>query len=375
MASVCVDKGLEGVVVNASRISKVVPEKKYLVYYGYPVQELAEHCSFEEVAHLLLNGELPNLKQLSEFENQERKNRTLSKNLISMIKLFDMSAHPMDTLRTAVSFLGTEDPDTLKDDHKSNYKKSINLLAKIPCIIAANFRHKKGLDYIPPRQDINIGENFFHMCFGEIPPADVIKAFDVSMILYAEHTFNASTFTARVIVSSLSDIYSAVTGAIGSLRGSLHGGANEAVMRMLEDIGDPAKAHEWTLHSLEEHIKIMGFGHRVYKWGDSRVPTMKKYMLKLSNWKGDTRWSEISNIIEDIMLKEKNIYPNLDFPTGPAYYLMGFDIELFTPIFVISRITGWTAHIMEQLNNNRLIRPLSDYTGPQDRSVKPIHER
>ncbi|GMT50167.1 MAG: citrate synthase [bacterium] len=375
MDDVSVKRGLDGVVTDTSSISKVMVEKNALLYYGYPVQDLAENCSFEEVAYLLLNRELPDTQELNDFKEKEREQRPISSKLSSLIELFDPKAHPMDTLRTAVSFLATEDSELLMNDPVSNYQKSIRLLAQIPTIIASFYRHSKGQKIISPQNDLTMGENFFHMCFEKVPPPEMIKAFDVSLTLYAEHTFNASTFTARVIISSLSDVYSAVSGAIGSLRGPLHGGANEAVMKTMLEIADPSKAQGWIHQALGESRKIMGFGHRVYRNGDSRVPTMKKYMLKLSEVTGEKRWPAIYEILADTMLSSKGIYPNLDFPTGPAYYMMGFEIPLFTPIFVISRITGWMAHIMEQLDNNRLIRPLSEYVGPKERLVKLIGDR
>ena len=213
------------------------------------------------------------------------------------------------------------------------------------------------------------------MCFGKVPAKEVIKAFDVSLILYAEHSFNASTFATRVITSTTSDIYSAVCGGIGALKGPLHGGANEQVMHMLKEIGEVKNAKDWILDALKNKRKIMGFGHRVYKSGDSRVPTMRKYAEKIASFTGGEKWIQISNILRDTMIKEKNIYPNLDFPAGPAYYMMGFDIEMFTPIFVMSRITGWTAHIMEQTADNKIIRPLSAYTGSPEREVLSIEDR
>ena len=213
------------------------------------------------------------------------------------------------------------------------------------------------------------------MCFGTVPPKEVVRAFDISLILYAEHSFNASTFASRVVTSTLSDIYSAVTAGIGALKGPLHGGANEAVMHMLLEIGHPKKAEAWLRRAFKEKRVVMGFGHRVYKWGDSRVPTMRKCLTDLAAWKNDERWTEIEDVLEQIMVNEKKIHPNLDFPAGPAYYMMGFDIDMFTPIFVMSRITGWTAHIMEQNAANRLIRPLSAYTGVKQREVTPIAKR
>ena len=370
-----IHKGLDGVVVDSTAISKVMPEINSLVYRGYPVQELAEHCSFEEVAWLIWKGELPNAVQLAEFQKSERSQRDISKDLLTVIQKSPRAAHPMDVLRTAVSFLGMEDTELEKSDVATNLKRSVAMLAKIPAMVAAFYRLRKGQEFIPPRKDIGFAENFFHMIFGKVPAPEVVKAFDVSLILYAEHGFNASTFTTRVIVSSLSDIYSGVVGGIASLKGPLHGGANEAVMHLLLEVGEPSRAKEWMLTALREKRVVMGFGHRVYKNGDSRVPTMTKYMRKMADFTGNKKWLEISDILAATMIEQKNIHPNLDFPSGPAYYMMGFDIDMFTPFFVTARITGWTAHIMEQLADNRLIRPLSQYNGPSQRSVVPLTQR
>ena len=370
-----VKKGLEGVVVDVSNISKVMPEINSLVYKGYPVQDLAENCSFEEVAYLLWYGELPNKSQLETLKAQEKKYRSISQDLISVIKKFPKYAHPMDTVRTGVSFLGMEDKRTWDSSEKTNLDKSLMLFAKIPTIIAADYRTRKGLEVIPPSTDLSFSENFFHMCFGEVPQKEVVRAFDVSLTLYAEHGFNASTFAARVITSTNTDMYSAICGAIGALKGPLHGGANEQVMHVLKEIEDPAKARNWIETALAEKRKVMGFGDRVYRSGDSRVPTMKKYSSGLGKIKGETKWQEISDILEKYMVETKGIYPNLDFPAGPAYYLMGFDIDMFTPIFVMARITGWSAHVIEQVADNRIIRPLSQYEGPKERKVIPLSQR
>jgi 2-methylcitrate synthase len=268
-----------------------------------------------------------------------------------------------------------EDTEMDKTDAVTNLKRSISMMAKIPTMIAAFYRLRKGQDFIPPRGDLGFVENFFQMIFGKVPAREVVHAFEVSLILYAEHGFNASTFTARTVVSSLSDIYSGVVGGIASLKGPLHGGANEAVMHMLLEVGEPSRAKEWMLTALREKRVVMGFGHRVYKNGDSRVPTMKKYARKMAEFTGQSKWLDIADILEATMREQKNIHPNLDFPSGPAYYMMGFDIDMFTPFFVMARITGWTAHIMEQLADNRLIRPLSQYTGQAERRVKPLSER
>jgi 2-methylcitrate synthase len=375
MSDETIHHGLDGVVVDTTAISKVISEINSLVYRGYPVQELAEHCSFEEVAWLIWHGELPNAEQLAEFQAYGRSLRALSPELVAVIQKSPRSAHPMDVVRTAVSFLGSEDPDLSKSDPETNLRRAINMLAKIPTIIAAFYRHRKGQEFIPPRSDLGFAANFFHMVFGKVPPPEILKAFEVSLILYAEHGFNASTFTARVIVSSMADIYCGVVGGIASLKGPLHGGANEAVMHMLLEVSEPSRAKEWMLTALREHRLVMGFGHRVYKNGDSRVPTMKKYERQVAEFTGQTKWLEISDILEATMIEQKKIHPNLDFPSGPAYYMMGFDIDMFTPFFVMARVTGWTAHIMEQQAHNRLIRPLSKYTGPAQRRVVPLNQR
>jgi 2-methylcitrate synthase/citrate synthase II len=364
-----IHRGLEGVVVDTTRISKVMPEINALVYYGYPVQELAEQCSFEQVAWLIWHGELPDARQLAEFQTAERRQRELSPAVLELLQRCPPNSHPMDVLRTCVSFLGLEDKDSEKQDAAANLNRSIGLLARIPTIIAAFARLRRQQPVLTPRPELSFAQNFFHLCFGQVPAQEVVRAFEVSLVLYAEHGFNASTFTARVVVSSLSDLYSGVTAGIGSLKGPLHGGANEAVMQMLTEIGEPARAREWLLTALREKRKVMGFGHRVYKSGDSRVPTMKKYARLMAAFTGQTKWLDIADILEATMLEQKGIHPNLDFPSGPAYHMMGFDSDLFTPFIVMARITGWTAHIMEQLANNRLIRPLSHYTGPGERHV------
>lgn len=370
-----IHKGLDGVYVDTTAVSKVMPETNSLTYRGYPVQELCENCSFEEVAYLLWNGELPNRKQLAAFQKAERAERKLSPRLLRVIKEFPKKAHPMDTIRTAVSFMGLEDADTPDNAEAANRRKALRLLAKIPTAVAANFRMRSGKRPIAPRTDLSFSENFFRMCFGKVPAKEVVKAFDVSLILYAEHSFNASTFTSRVIASTLADIHGATVGGIAALKGPLHGGANEAVMHMLKEIGSPARAKGWIDGKLEHRALVMGFGHRVYKWGDSRVPTMTKYMNAMADFTGGHKWVEIANVLAGEMMAKKNIHPNLDFPAGPAYYMMGFPIDFFTPIFVMSRTTGWSAHVIEQHNANKLIRPLSVYTGSAERRVPPMKAR
>jgi 2-methylcitrate synthase len=368
-------KGLDGVVVDNTSVSQVTSETSSLIYRGYRAQDLADQCTFEEVAYLLWHGELPTRAQLADFSKSATAHRNLEPDLINALKLIPKQSHPMDIVRTGVSWLGMEEPDTLHMDMPRTELAALKLLAKIPTIIAVGYRVKKNLPIIAPKSDLPFSENFFNMCFGKIPNADVLKAFEVSMVLYAEHSFNASTFTTRVVTSTLADIYSAVTAGICSLKGPLHGGANEEVMHMLIEIGEPSKAQQWVDDALAQKKKIMGFGHRVYKKQDSRAPTMDRYGRSLAKSLGQTKWHDIASIVEKTMIEKKNIYPNLDFPTGPAYYLMGFDIDFFTPLFVMSRITGWCAHIIEQMKANRLIRPLSEYTGPAEREVKAIEQR
>ena len=375
MAEVEIKKGLVGVIADETKVSEVMPDINSLTYRGYAVQDLAEACVFEEVAFLLLNGELPSKSQLAKFQEEERNNREISSNLKKIIQTYPKNAHPMDTTRTSVSHLGLEDSEASTNTIEANYKKFIRIFAKTPTAVAANFRSRKGLDIIDPKKDLSFSENFFHMCFGKVPSKDVVKAFDVSLILYAEHSFNASTFTSRVIASTLADIHSAIVGGISALKGPLHGGANEAVMEMFLEIKEPENAEKYILNKIKNKDLIIGFGHRVYKKGDSRVPTMTKYYYKTADFYKNEKFPKISKILEKTMIKEKNIFPNLDFPSGPTYYLMGFDVDFFTPIFVITRITGWSAHVNEQLKDNRLIRPLSKYTGSVHRKVQPIDKR
>tara|TARA_B100000497_G_scaffold9083_1_gene9782 strand:+ start:9 stop:1133 length:1125 start_codon:yes stop_codon:yes gene_type:complete len=370
-----IKKGLLGIIVDETEVSKVMPEINSLTYRGYAAQDLCAKCKFEEVAYLILNGELPNKKQLKDFEKQERKERKLSKTLLEDIKKFPKKAHPMDVARTAVSIMGLEDKETKDNSPKANLRKVMRIFAKTPVALAAFYRSRKGKKIIPPKNNLSFSENFFHMCFGKVPNKDIVKAFDVSLILYAEHSFNVSTFTARTITSSLSDIHGAITGAIASLKGPLHGGANEEVMHMMNKIKKPENAHKWINNALDNKDVVMGFGHRVYKSGDSRVPTMREYFGKVAKIKKDKKFEKIYDIVEKVMIERKNIHPNVDYPTGPTYHLMGFDTDFFTPIFVISRITGWSAHIIEQHAANKLIRPLASYKGSQHRKVIQLNHR
>ena len=370
-----IKKGLLGIVVDETEVSKVMPEINSLTYRGYAAQDLCEYCRFEEVAYLILNKDLPNSIQLKKFEKEERNHRDLSKNLYEIIKHMPKKSHPMDVARTAVSVMGLEDKETSNSSPEANMRKALRIFAKTPTALAAFYRIRSGKKIIKPKKTLTFAENFFHMCFGRVPQEEIVKAFDVSLILYAEHSFNVSTFTARTITSSLSDIHGAITGAIASLKGPLHGGANEEVMHMMNKIKKPENALKWINNALINKEVVMGFGHRVYKSGDSRVPTMRKYFGKVAKLTKDKKFEKIYDIVEKVMIDKKNIHPNVDYPTGPMYHLMGFDTDFFTPIFVISRITGWSAHIMEQHAANKLIRPLAKYKGNKHRKVLELNYR
>lgn len=369
-------KGLNGVVADYTAISKVNPDTNSLLYRGYPVQELARYCTFEEVAYLLWNGELPASDQLRRFSAREKALRHIDRHLIDLIKAMPLSCHPMDVLRTAVSYIGSLDPESYTKDSDHIRRSSLELMAKLPTIVAFDIRRRRGDDYIEPDVKKGFSENFLWMVFGDGPDSPAsrradIEAFDKSLILYAEHSFNASTFTGRTITSTMSDTYSAVTGAIGALKGPLHGGANEAVMANMLEIGEPENAEAWVKDKLANKELVMGFGHRVYKKGDSRVPTMEAAFKELAQEHGGQKWVEMYDIMAKTMYDNTSIHimPNLDFPSGPAYHILGFEAEFFTPIFVMARITGWTAHIIEQNEANSLIRPLSAYNGPDERHV------
>ena len=370
-----IKKGLLGIVVDETTISHVVPELSTLTYRGYTVQELCDKCDFEEVAYLVLNGDLPNKKQLKKFIKNERSERKLSKQILANIQKMPKNAHPMDVIRTCVSLMALEDKDTRDNSPKANMRKAMKIFSKTPTAVAAYFRHRKGKKIIPPSKNLSFSENFFKMMFGKVPDKEIVRSFDISLILYAEHSFNVSTFTARTITSSLSDLHGAITGAIASLKGPLHGGANEAVMHMMKEIGKPEKAKAWIENALTNKKVVMGFGHRVYRTGDSRVPTMKHYMFKVAKLLKKEKYTKMYEILEKVMLEKKNIHPNVDFPCGPTYYMMGIDIDFYTPIFVMSRITGWSAHIMEQHTSNKLIRPLSKYKGEEVRKVMLLNQR
>ncbi|HET9875465.1 MAG TPA: bifunctional 2-methylcitrate synthase/citrate synthase [Mycobacterium sp.] len=364
-----IHKGLDGVVVDTTAISKVDPETNSLIYRGYPVQDLAAHCGFERVAYLLWHGELPTDAELASLCEAERAARPLNPAMLSLLSGLPDTCHPMDVARTLISALGANDPDEDDSSEVANHAKALRMLAVLPAIVAADMRRRRGLPPVPPDPQLGYAENFLRMCFDELPEPVVVSAFEQSMILYAEHGFNASTFAARVVTSTQSDIYSAVTAAIGTLKGPLHGGANEAVMHDMIEIGEAGGVAEWLRGKLSRKEKVMGFGHRVYKHGDSRVPTMHQALTRVAEVRDGQRWLDIYHTLETEMFAATGLKPNVDYPTGVAYYLMGFDIDMFTPLFVMSRVVGWTAHIIEQTASNALIRPLSAYSGCPQRAL------
>lgn len=370
-----IKKGLAGVVVDYTAVSKVNPETNSLLYRGYPVQELAATQPADAVAYLLWHGELPTDEQLAAQRDAGRPWRSLAPEVRAAIDALPVGAHPMDEVRTAVSVIGAIDLagiDNVLDavgTVEQNRERSLHLYAALPAVVAYGQRRRHGLDPVDWRDDLDYAANFLWMTFGEEPDPVVVDAFNRSLVLYAEHSFNASTFTARVITSTLSDLYSAVVGAIGALKGPLHGGANEAVMHIFDEIGDADNVVPWLDEALAAKRKIMGFGHRVYKRGDSRVPTMQAALEVLVEHYDRPDLKALYDTLESEFVSRKGIYPNLDYPSGPAYNLMGFDTLTFTPLFVAARVAGWTAHIVEQMQSNALIRPLSEYNGPDERHV------
>lgn len=371
-----IKKGLAGVVADETAISKVNPDTNSLLYRGYPVQELAATQPFEAVAYLLWRGELPTPAELSALRATERAHRALAPDVKAAIDLTPLDAHPMDEVRTAVSVIGAAGLAgcgsvlDASGTPEQNVERSVRLFAALPAIVAYGQRRRRGEDLVAPRDDLDYSANFLWMTFGAEPDPVVVDAFNRSMILYAEHSFNASTFTARVVTSTLSDLYSAVVAAIGALKGPLHGGANEAVLHIFDEIGEAGNVVPWLDAALADKRKIMGFGHRVYKKGDSRVPTMKRALDTLIEFYDRPDVAALYDALEAEFVRRKGIYPNLDYPSGPAYNLIGFDTPTFTPLFVASRVTGWTAHILEQAAANALIRPLSAYNGPDERHIQ-----
>jgi citrate synthase len=367
-------KGLEGIVAAESSISSIIDDQ--LTYVGYSIDELAENSTFEEVVFLLWNKRLPKADELEALKKELIDNMELPQGVIDHLKSYDLNTvHPMAALRTAVSMLGLFDEEADNMDEEANRRKAIRLQAKMPTIVAAFSRIRAGKEPVSPRKDLNFAANFLYMLNDKLPEAIEVEAIDKALILHADHELNASTFTARVCVATLSDVYSGITSAIGALKGPLHGGANERVMKMLTEIGEPEKALDYVKEKLAKKEKIMGMGHRVYRKGDPRAKHLKKMSQHLTELTGQSKYYDMSVKIEEFMKQEKGLPANVDFYSASVYHSLGIDHDLFTPIFAVSRVSGWLAHILEQYENNRLIRPRAEYVGPKHQKYEPIHNR
>jgi citrate synthase len=367
--------GLEGVTAGISKISDIIAEQNRLIYRGYDIRDLAAHCEFEEVAYLILLGKLPNRQELAQFKAQLEPHRELPAEVYRVLHALPAGANLMAALQVGVATLGMLDPQADVNTHEANLHKAIRLTASMPTLVANGYRILQGQAPVPPRADLPHASNFLYMLFGREPDPLDAQVMNLTFILYAEHGYNASTFTAHVIASTLADMYSAVVGAIGALRGSLHGGANEAAMESILEIGSPDRAEAWVMEKLAKKERIMGFGHREYKTGDIRATILKAYVRQLAEQANRMDLYQIQETMERVMLREKNLHPNVDFPAAVVYYLMGIPIPLYTPIFAAARIVGWAAHVIEQHDDNRLIRPRSDYAGPRDLPFVPLDQR
>lgn len=367
-------RGLEGVVATESSISSIIDDT--LTYVGYDIDDLAENANFEEVIYLLWHKRLPKEDELAELKKQLSDNMSLPEEILNHFKTYPIEkVHPMSALRSAVSLLGLYDDLSEDMSDEANYHKAINLQAKIATIVTAFSRVRKGLEPVAPRADLGYAANFLYMLSGKEPEEIEIEAFDKALVLHADHELNASTFTARVCVATLSDMYSGVTAAIGALKGPLHGGANEQVMKMLSEIGSEDNAEAYIQEKLANKEKIMGFGHRVYRKGDPRAKHLREMSRQLTKLRGEEKWYNMSIRVEAAFTAEKPLPPNVDFYSASVYHALGIDHDLFTPIFAVSRVSGWIAHILEQYANNRLIRPRADYVGPGMQKYVPINER
>jgi len=367
--------GLRGVVAAQSAIGDVNGEQGILIYQGYNIHDLAEHSTFEEVVFLLWNGRLPKADELAELKERLRRNYEVPTEIIEAMRTFPKDADPMDVLRTAVSSLDFYDKNGHGTDRDHAVKAAVRVTGQIGTIAAAWDRIRNGKEPIAPDKNLSIAENFLYMLRGERADQDEEHIFDVCLILHADHELNASTFTTRVVAGTLAGMYGAVTAGIAALAGPLHGGANTNVMKMLIEIGDPAKIDTWLDQALAEKRKIMGIGHAVYKTEDPRATWLRRYSKHMGEKKGEMKWYEMSQRIEQLMHEKKGMFPNVDFYSASTYYLMGIPLDLYTPIFAASRISGWTGHILEQYANNKLIRPRAEYIGARDLKYTPIDER
>ena len=372
MAEPIYSPGLEGIIAGETAISTIAGG---LQYRGYSIEDLAAHATFEEVAYLLLYGELPKADALAAFRRRLNASATIPRPLVDLLAEIPSGVAMMDIMRTGASALAHWDPDTPAGDHDANLRKAEHLLAQLPIVMAARHRLAAGKKPVAFNPELSLAGNILWMLFEEPPSERLAKAMDVSLILYAEHEYNASTFAARVVSSTLSDMHSAITAAIGALKGPLHGGANEAVMKVLEEVGTADKAEAWIRNALAQKRRIMGFGHRVYKTGDPRAAYLRTLCQELAAETGNQDMESMADTIETIVVGEKGLPPNLDWPSARLYHYMGLDVDLYTPLFVVSRVAGWSAHVIEQLDNNRLIRPRANYTGPGPRKYVPIAQR
>ncbi|MEE3177595.1 MAG: citrate synthase [Verrucomicrobiota bacterium] len=371
-----VTKGLEGIIANESKLSNVQGLEGKLSYVGYTIDDLVENTSFEEVLYLLHRGQLPNRAELDALTSTLRANRNLPQGIIDFLKASPKDAGPMDIIRTGVSMLGLYDQRGEHQNRELNEERALAIVAKIPIIVAGFHRCRQGLEIVESRDDLSEAAHFLYLVNGEVPSDDAAKTLDVAYILHADHGMNASTFSSRVTIATLSDIYSSITSAIGTLKGPLHGGANEGVIQMLEEIGSEDAVDSYVEGKLERKEKIMGIGHRVYKVLDPRAPHLRKMAIKLTEELGDAKWINMSERIAQIMKERKGLNANVDFYSATVYYSLGIPTDLFTPIFAISRASGWTAQVLEQLDDNRLYRPLTDYIGADSQPpILPIDER
>ncbi len=369
------EKGLREVVAADTMISDIDGAQGRLWYVGYDIADLAEHCSFEEVVYLLHNRKLPNRDELDELDEFLAEERELSPFLLRMMQTLAQQASPMSMLRTSVSAASAYDPDGWDDSPEAEYRKAMRLIAKTPTLIAAYHRLRTRQDVVPPNPKLPHAANLLWMLLGEEPSLDDANALDTTFVLYADHTMNASTFTARIIASTLSDMFSAITGAIGALKGPLHGGANEEAMKMAEEIGESERAESYVRDRLANHEKIMGFGHAVYRTMDPRATVLKELARDVGRRHEDTRWADIFEALQTTVYEQRELWPNVDLYAAAVYHVLGIPTDLMTPLFALARMAGWTAHVREQYADNKVIRPGSEYVGPRDQHWVPIEER
>jgi len=367
--------GLEGVVAGVSALCDIDGRTGRLLYCGYDIADLAEHSTFEETAYLLWHGELPTRTELADLSHQLREHMEPHPGVWDVARAAGPEANPMSVLRTQVSLLGTLDPDAGDNSEAANRRKSARLVAQAGTLVAGTERIQQGLDPVAPRADLGLAANFLHMLHGSLPDEEEVRAFDVALVLHAEHGMNASTFAARVTAATLSDMHSAITSAIGALKGPLHGGANERVMELLRELPGVEETPATIREMLDQKRRIMGFGHRVYRTEDPRATILRRWSKRLGERAGETRWYELTRCVEQAVLEEKGLYPNVDLYSASAYTSLGLPQRTFTPIFAVSRMAGWTANVIEQHHDNRLIRPDSDYVGPSPREYVPLEAR